>query len=92
MGFHGNCSGHGTCMDSAVNQWWSGSSGFPDMWAWEEPSKHVVRRDVELVGDPPLGHCDFEFYGVPTLVESRHVWLLPKKSASFNRMASQSIL
>jgi len=69
MGFHSNC----TCMDSAVNHWWSGSDRIPDMWAWEQPSKHLVRRDVKLVGDTLLGHCDIDFYGVPTMVKSQAV-------------------
>ena len=71
VGFHGNCSGHGTCMDSAENQWWSGNSRLPDMWAWEEVSKHLARRDVERVGDTFLGKCDIDFYGIPTVVSSR---------------------
>ena len=70
-GFHGNCSGHGTCMDSAENQWWSGNSRLPDMWAWEEVSKHLARRDVERVGDTFLGKCGIDFYGIPTVVSSR---------------------
>ena len=70
VGFHGNCSGHGACMDAAVNQWWSGNSRLPDLWAWEEPSKHLVRRDVVSVGDHVLGSCDNDFYGVPTTVKS----------------------
>ena len=70
IGFHGNCSGHGTCMDAAVNQWWSGNSKLPDLWAWEEPSKHLVRRDVLSVGEHVLGSCDYDFYGVPTIVKS----------------------
>ena len=73
VGFFGNCSGHGTCLDSASNQWWSGNSKMPDMWAWEEPSKHLVRRDVELIGDLQLGHCDVDFYGVPVVIENRAV-------------------
>ena len=43
------------------------------MWAWEQPSKHLVRRDVKLVGDTLLGHCDIDFYGVPTMVKSQAV-------------------
>jgi hypothetical protein len=57
-------------MDAAVNQWWSGNSKLPDLWAWEEPSKHLVRRDVLSVGEHVLGSCDYDFYGVPTIVKS----------------------
>ena len=42
----GNCSGHGACIDQAVTQWWSGSVRFPDLWALEAASLHLVRRDV----------------------------------------------
>jgi len=70
-GFHGNCSGHGSCIDAAVNQWWSGSSRLPDMWAWEEPSRHLVRRDVASYGDFYVGRCTTDFYGIPTTVENQ---------------------
>ena len=71
MGFHGNCSGHGTCMDSAINQWWSGSSSLPDMWAWEASSRHLVRRDVASLGETILGACIEDFYGIPSVVENQ---------------------
>ena len=70
VGFDGNCSGHGACIDSAVNQWWSGNSMLPDMWAWEQSSKHLVRRDVAKVGDHILGKCSVDFHGLPTNVEN----------------------
>ena len=71
VGFDGNCSGHGACIDSAVNQWWSGNSMLPDMWAWEQSSKHLVRRDVAKVGDHILGKCSVDFHGLPTNVENQ---------------------
>ena len=72
-GFQGNCSGHGACVDSAINQWWSGSSRLPDLWAWEEPSRHLVRRDVASLGEHTLGRCVTDFYGIPSIVENQAV-------------------